>query len=389
MSDYYKVLGVNKSATADDIKKAYRKLALKHHPDRVKPDEKQAAEKKFKEIGEAFEILSDVEKRKMYDNGGYDLNGNGDGDQRDQRPAAPEGGFHFRPSGASMGGGGGRSFSFHGTDPNDLFRAFFGSDDAASFSPDEDDSPFARGDSTRGMMGSGMGGFGGIPFMMRGNSGGTGRSNHGKRRMSGMPEMYDSAAPSRTARSSDDAPVKANPVQHVLNVSLEELYLGTVKKMRISKKIMDQSGLTTPITVDKQISIKPGWKDGTKITFENEGDEGHGIIPADIVFTVKTKPHDRFERDRDDLLYTCPLTLQEAICGVRKSVKSLDGRNIEIIAPHVEPNTVLTIPGEGMPNSKTNNKGNMRVKFNISFPAMNDAIRGEICRVLNQSRSRQ
>lgn len=59
-----------------------------------------------------------------------------------------------------------------------------------------------------------------------------------------------------------------------------------------------------PVSVDKEINIKPGWKDGTKITFEREGDELPGVIPADIVFTLQAKPHDRFERDGDDLIYS-------------------------------------------------------------------------------------
>lgn len=95
--------------------------------------------------------------------------------------------------------------------------------------------------------------------------------------------------------------VKGAPVQHDLNVSLEDLYSGTVKKMRITAKKVDGSGRLAPVSTDKEIAIKAGWKDGTKITFEREGDELQGQIPADVVFTIKTKPHDRFRREGDDL----------------------------------------------------------------------------------------
>lgn len=75
--------------------------------------------------------------------------------------------------------------------------------------------------------------------------------------------------------------------------------------MRItSKKVVDNSGRTAPVSVDKEITVKAGWKDGTKITFENEGDEGPGVTPADIVFTLHTKPHERFVREGDNLVYT-------------------------------------------------------------------------------------
>jgi DnaJ-class molecular chaperone len=98
---------------------------------------------------------------------------------------------------------------------------------------------------------------------------------------------------------------KAPPVHYPLNVTLEELFKGTTKKMRItSKKVMDSSGRTAPVSVDKEIAVKAGWKDGTKITFESEGDEGPGVTPADIVFTLHTKPHERFVREGDNLVYT-------------------------------------------------------------------------------------
>jgi len=73
---------------------------------------------------------------------------------------------------------------------------------------------------------------------------------------------------------------------------------------------------------------RPGWKNGTKITFEREGDERPGVIPADIVFILNTKPHPRFERDGDDLIYTANITLEEALTGAEVEVQTLDGRLI-------------------------------------------------------------
>lgn len=98
---------------------------------------------------------------------------------------------------------------------------------------------------------------------------------------------------------------KPAPINHDLNVSLEDLYTGATKRMRITAKKYDAaSGRVVSVSSDKEIKIKAGWKDGTKITFEREGDElGPGSVPADVVFTVKAKPHDRFSREGDDLIH--------------------------------------------------------------------------------------
>lgn len=370
-TDYYKTLGVDKKATADEIKKAYRKLALKWHPDRVKPDQKDAAEKKFKEIGEAFEVLSDPQKRKAYDVGGFDPMGGGGGGGGG--PGA--GGFNF----GGGGPGGARTFRFSGGDPNDIFKAFFGTSDANAFNSDDDESPFGGGNAGMGGfpgMGGGGGPMGGMSFMMGGMPG-MGGGMGGMGGMPGMGQQQQRQTVSRPAK-------KADPVNYDLNVSLEDLYSGVVKKMRITKKKVDAQGRQTSSSNEKQISVKAGWKDGTKITYNNEGDEAPGIIPADIIFTVKAKPHDRFERDRDQLIYTCPVTLQEAICGVSKTVQALDGRSVRIQAHHVTPETIVTIPGEGMPNSKTGQKGDLKVKFLIKFPELNDSARQELGTMLGR-----
>jgi len=82
--------------------------------------------------------------------------------------------------------------------------------------------------------------------------------------------------------------------------------------------------------VDKDIPIKKGWKNGTKITFEREGDELPGVIPADIVFVLNTKPHPRFEREGDDLVYTATVPLEQALTGVEVTIQTLDGRTLKV-----------------------------------------------------------
>jgi DnaJ homolog subfamily B member 4 len=277
--DYYKILGVARDASQEDIKKAYRKLALKWHPDRCPPDKKDQAQSKFQEIGEAFEVLSDPEKKNIYDQVGEEGLKGGVPSDEDRAGGVPGQSFHF--SGMP---GGGRTFNFHSSNPEDIFRSFFGTGDPTQA---EGGDPFGFG---LGGMGGlpGMGGMGGMPGMGMGG---------------GMPGMGGRGMPGRGSHHSNHHQKKAEPVNYPLKVTLEELFSGTTKRVRITKKITDASGKVVQVAVEKEISVKAGWKDGTKITFEKEGDELPGVVPADIIFTIQTKPHEKFERDGDNLIY--------------------------------------------------------------------------------------
>lgn len=100
-------------------------------------------------------------------------------------------------------------------------------------------------------------------------------------------------------------------------MTLEEIYHGCVKKMKISRRVLEQDG--TPRKEDKyvSISVKPGWKSGTKVTFQKEGDQTKGRIPADIVFIIRDKPHPLFKREGGDLRYTARLTLKQVSIHVQ------------------------------------------------------------------------
>ena len=160
---------------------------------------------------------------------------------------------------------------------------------------------------------------------------------------------------------------KSEPISYDLAVNLDDLYTGKLKKVRITKKV-EVNGRIEQRKVDKEIHIKPGWKSGTKITFERAGDELPGIQPADIIFVVHARPHDFYERDGDDLIYNCPITLQQALCGFSTSVRTLDDRVLPIHETSATPQSVKIISGEGMPNQKTRVKGNLKIKYSIQFP---------------------
>lgn len=123
----------------------------------------------------------------------------------------------------------------------------------------------------------------------------------------------------------------------------------------------------TFITVD----VKPGWSEGTKINFHGEGEQSSpNEQPGDLVFIIKTKPHDRFIREGNNLIYKCYLPLDKALTGFQFSIKSLDNRDINVrVDDIINPNSKKIITNEGMPYSKSPSvKGDLFIEFDIVFP---------------------
>jgi len=307
--DYYQTLGVDKTATPEQIKKAYRKLAMKWHPDR-NPNDKANAETKFKEIGEAYSVLSDEQKRKNYDQFGTD------------KPQSSG----FSSSSNPYASGGDSQFTYNNAE--NLFQQFF----------------FNFGD---GNMSSNGSTFGGFPGMNPMNGGHRGRRN-------GMK-------------------FKGDTVRCEVGVTLEELYFGRSKTMRISRKRIDPK--TQSLNSESKMlnfEIQRGWKSGTTITFEGEGDEAPNMSPGDIQFVVKQKKHNTFERDGNDLIKTVSITLKQALMGVNVNVTTLDERTLKIPVTErtIHPGFVHRVPGEGMPIKHTDGKafGDLLIKFQVQFP---------------------
>jgi len=297
--DYYNILGLTRSATDGDIKKFYRKLSLKHHPEKNPGD--QNATDKFMQVAEAYDVLSDPRKRAVYDQFGEEGLKNG------------------VPAGSGEAGAWTSGYTFHGN-PEKVFRDFFGGDN-----------PFQEfHDRVDGDLSMGFGGLSG-----------------------------------RGAKKQDP------PIERDLYLSLEEVYHGCTKKMKISRRVMNEDGHTSSIR-DKilTITVKKGWKPGTKITFPQEGDQGPNNVPADIVFIVKDKPHPRFCRDGANLIHTAKVPLGKALTGCTVEIHTLDERILHIpINDIVKPGYKKIVPGEGMPLVVAPcDKGDLIIEFDIEFP---------------------
>lgn len=165
-------------------------------------------------------------------------------------------------------------------------------------------------------------------------------------------------------------PEKAPPLAVPLPCSLEELFAGVAKTLTVERTRLQRDELVTDAKAFV-VRVKPGWKHGTKITFEREGNEDRTHEAGDVVFTVEQAPHASFTRDGSALVFTAKLRLSEALGDCCVHVPTLDGRKLAISCNEVvQPSSEKVVPGEGMPiaSSTSGERGDLRIKFDIVFP---------------------
>lgn len=259
--NYYETLGINRGASTDEIKKAYRSMAMKHHPDRG------GDERKFKEIEEAYRTLSDPQKKQMVDQG--------------VDPNNSQGNFGFNQG----------PFEFHfGTDNvNDIFNHF---------------------------------GFG---FNRR---------------------------PQRRNKS-----ISIN-----VEIDLEDVITG--------KEINAEIGISDNTKKVINIVIPPGIDTGQQIRYQGLGDNSmRDIRPGDLLVNVFVRPHPIFKRDGDTLFLEKTITVWEAMLGTSIDIATIDHRNLNITIPAgTQPDTVFSCKGEGIPNGRNRQRGNLLIKIKIEIP---------------------
>ncbi|KAI6250724.1 DnaJ subfamily B member 4 [Erysiphe necator] len=337
----YDALEIDPSASQDEVKKAYRKMALKHHPDKNK-DNPSSAEK-FKVISQAYEILSDPEKRSLYDKYGLDFILRGGAPP----PDSAADGSQFFTSGTGPSG-----FPFSNMQGNDgTFRYQFNSNGRGPFKFSTPESIFSSffADQSSGFS----------EFM----------NAEGPRRSSARSQtstVFGADSPNIQRASTPEVAAVTRP----LPLTLEELYKGTHKKMKVKRKVYDQV-TGKRMTEDKvlEMDIKPGLKKGSRIKFKGVGDAVEGG-QQDMHFIIEEKEHPRFVRDGDDVLHTVELDLKEALTGWSRIVTTIDGKQIKIekTGP-TQPGSKDEYPGQGMPLSKKpDSRGKFIVTYQVKFP---------------------
>ena len=393
--DYYDILGVKKSASAEDIRKAFRKLARKYHPD-VNPGDK-GAEEKFKVLSEANDVLSDPKKRKIYDQLGF-YSDNIDPATADAYARAGggaggaatdfQGGFPgAQPAGA---GGQGANYDFSGFDFSDLFE----------------------------------GGAGGG----RGRKSGSG---------GGFKDIFSGMFSGRNAGAAHEVPEPGSDLEYQVNVPFWTAIRGGVMRLNITRQDVcgtchdngytespgkcpecggtgqvTQTGgrmkfnttcprchgtgkniSTCPTchgvgTVEKteplEVRIKAGTRDGQRIRIPGKGNAGsHGQPPGDLFAIIRAGDHPIFHREGDDIHLTVPVSITEAALGAKVEVPTIDGRAMLKIPPGTQSGQKLRLREKGVPSAtKEGARGDEIVEIKTAVPMPHDERSKEILREL-------
>ncbi|KAH0565766.1 hypothetical protein GP486_000836 [Trichoglossum hirsutum] len=337
---FYDILGVSPGCSDAELKSAYKKGALKHHPDK-NAHNPEAAEK-FKDLSHAYEVLSDPDKRQLYD--------------------------QYGEEGLEQGGGGGGGMS-----AEDLFAQFFGD-------------PF-------GFAGNG----GGLHSQGKRQA----RTIHHVHKVS-LEDIYRGKisklalqksviCPKCDGRGSKEgAAIDCPGCQgRGMKFIMRQLAPGMVtRQMAVCPDCQGERKLIRDKDRCKQcmgkktiierkvlhVHIDRGIPNGHRIDFRGEGDQMPGMLPGDVQFEIEQKPHPRFQRKDDDLFYQAEIDLLTALAGGTLNIEHLDDRwlTVQILPGEViSPGDVKIIRSQGMPSYRHHNFGNMFVKFDVKFPPRN------------------
>lgn len=177
---------------------------------------------------------------------------------------------------------------------------------------------------------------------------------------------------------------KDAPFEMALPCSLEELHSGSVRRMRVGRRRLAHGGAPGATVQDSEIltiNVGRGWRRGTRVTFPEKGDELPGRIPADVVFVVEERPHERFTREGNDLVTPYRLTLADALCGARVALRTLGGEEVVANVPGpIAPGSEHVLVGLGMPLPRSPDQtGNLRIKFDVVFPThLDDGVKAQL-----------
>ncbi|XP_046847900.1 dnaJ homolog subfamily B member 4-like isoform X2 [Xenia sp. Carnegie-2017] len=359
--NFYDILNVRKDASPDEIKRAFRNLAKQYHPDKnPAPDAKE----KFAQLKEAHDVLSNPTKRHEYDEAkrrGYNYSS----DDNTSMPNTE----HFRDFFEHLFPGF-DDFTRSGT--HERFSENMRKSNSNSFrareqSKEQNSSRNVEYDRTGFRFGPSKR----KPDWTQNSSFCSSFDSDDEPNISTKRCRSEPSKNSNTTSSGSSLPKDAAIEKH-LEVTLEDISTGNLRKLKIKRKIFDERGNYTVEEKLIEITIKPGWKAGTKVTFPGLGDKHPGREPADITFIIKDKQHALFSRDSDNnLLHTANVSLKKALLGVSYCIQGLNGKRHDInIRDIVHPGYIKRYTGEGLPLPKTPSKsGDLIVTFNIQFPS--------------------
>jgi len=386
--DYYEILGVKKSASADDIRRAFRKLARKYHPD-VNPGDK-SAEEKFKALSEANDVLSDPKKRKIYDQVGF-YSDNIDPATAEAYARAGGGAGGFPGGGSQDGqaqpGGQGVHFDFGGFDFSD----------------------FEGGRGKR--SGGGTGGFRDIFSGIFGGRGGAAAAEEGPEPGSDLEYQVNVPfwtairggvmrlnvtrhdicshchgqgfieSPGKCPECKGTGQVTQTGGRMKFNVTCPRCH-GTGKNISTCPDCHGEGVVerTEPL----EVRIKPGTRDGQRIRIAGKGNAGvRGGAPGDLYVIIRAGTHPVFRREGDDIYLTVPVTATEAALGAKVEVPTIDGRAILRIPPGTQSGQKLRLREKGVPSAtKEGARGDEIVEVKVTVPMPRDEKTKELLREL-------
>ena len=391
--DYYETLGVKKSASEDEIRKAFRKLARKYHPD-VNPGDK-SAEEKFKALSEANEVLSDPKKRKIYDQVGFYSDNIDPATAEAYARAGGNAGGGFPggfPGGTEAGGQGGVHFDFGGFDFSDLV-------DNAARQAGKGRSSGSGGsfrDIFSGIFGGGHGAAQAeegpepgtdleyqvnVPFWTA-IRGGVMRLNISRQDV--CPQCHGQGAleaPGKCPECNGTGQITQTGGRMKFNVQCPRCH-GTGKNLTTCPTCHGDG--TVAKSEPLEVRIKAGTRDGQRIRLAGKGNAGvHGGAPGDLYAIIRTGDHPIFHRDGDDIYLTVPVNATEAALGAKIEVPTIDGRALLKIPPGTQSGQKLRLREKGVPSAtKEGMRGDEIVEITVHVPMPRDERTKELLREL-------